>query len=104
MFTNTKIALAAGLVLSAASATLANDIDVNPSSAQSAREWTEYVGQKPTHGNAFASNTYDSPDWAPIYAGSTIRSEPTASAYERNSEAPARVPGSRLSHKTDRQR
>ena len=55
MFTNTKIALAAAFVLGAASAALANDIDVNPSSAQSAREWAQYLGQK--HENAFASNT-----------------------------------------------
>jgi hypothetical protein len=55
VFTNTKIALAAVFVLGAASAALANDIDVNPSSAQSAREWAQYLGQK--HENAFASNT-----------------------------------------------
>ena len=47
MFTNTKIALAVAFVLGAASGALANDIDANPSSAQSAREWA----------NAFASNT-----------------------------------------------
>jgi hypothetical protein len=45
MFTNTKLALAAALILGAASGALANDIDVNPSSAQSAREWAEYLGQ-----------------------------------------------------------
>jgi len=55
VFTNTKIALAAAFVLGAASAALANDIDVNPSSAQGAREWAQYLGQK--HENAFASNT-----------------------------------------------
>jgi hypothetical protein len=49
MFTNTKIALAAALVFGAASAALANDIDVNPSSAQSAREWAEYLGQSQKH-------------------------------------------------------
>jgi hypothetical protein len=43
--TITKIALAAALVLGAASAALANDIETNPSSAQSAREWQEYQGQ-----------------------------------------------------------
>jgi hypothetical protein len=53
----TKIALAAALVLGAASAALANDIDVNPSLAQSAREWAEYLGQKQKHQNAFASDT-----------------------------------------------
>ena len=54
MFTNTKIALAAAFVLGTASAAPANDIDVNPSSAQSAREWARYLGQK--RENAFASN------------------------------------------------
>lgn len=46
MFTNTKIALAAALVLGAASAALANDIETNPSEAQSAREWREFQSQK----------------------------------------------------------
>jgi hypothetical protein len=45
MLTKTKIAVAVVLVLGAASAAFANDIDVNPSSAQSAREWAEYSGQ-----------------------------------------------------------
>jgi hypothetical protein len=45
MFTNTKIALAAALILGTASAALGNDIDINPSTAQSAREWAEYLGQ-----------------------------------------------------------
>jgi hypothetical protein len=49
MFTNTKIALAAALILGAASAALANDIDANPSEAQSAREWTEFLGQNQKH-------------------------------------------------------
>jgi hypothetical protein len=55
VFTNTKIALAAAFVLGAASAALANDIDVNPSSAQGAQQWAQYLGQK--HENAFAYNT-----------------------------------------------
>jgi hypothetical protein len=55
VFTNTKIALAAAFVLGAASAALANDIDVNPSSAQRARQLAQYMGQK--HENAFAYNT-----------------------------------------------
>jgi hypothetical protein len=46
MFTNTKIALAAALVFGAASAALANEIETNPSEAQSAREWREFLGQK----------------------------------------------------------
>jgi hypothetical protein len=41
----TKIALAAALVLGAASAALANDIETNPSTAQSVREWQGYLGQ-----------------------------------------------------------
>jgi hypothetical protein len=57
VFTNTKIALAAAFVLGAASATLANDIDVNPSLAQSARQLAQYLGQKQKHENAFAYNT-----------------------------------------------
>jgi hypothetical protein len=104
MFTNTKIALVATLILGAASAALANDVETNPSSAQSAREWAQYLGQKQQHENRFASNTYDSADWAPVYAGSTIRREPTANAYERDADGFARVPSTRLSHKSDRQR
>jgi hypothetical protein len=50
MLTNTKIVLAAALLLSAGSAVLANDIETNPSTAQSAREWQEYLGQNPGQG------------------------------------------------------
>jgi hypothetical protein len=50
MLTNTKIVLAAALLLSAGSAVLANDIETNPSAAQSAREWQEYLGQNPGQG------------------------------------------------------
>ena len=39
MFNRTMIALAATLTLGATSAALANDIDQNPSTAQSTREW-----------------------------------------------------------------
>jgi hypothetical protein len=57
MFTNTKVALAAVLILGAASAALANDIETSPSTAQSTREWNEYLGQSQKHmGNA--SNSY----------------------------------------------
>jgi hypothetical protein len=38
MFNKTKIALAAALVLGAASAALANDIETNPTEAQAMRE------------------------------------------------------------------
>jgi hypothetical protein len=101
MFTNTKIALAAALIVGAASAALANDVETNPSSAQSAREWAQYLGQNHKHEYTFASNTYDSPDWAPVYSGSTSRREPTAGASERNADEFARVPSAPLSHKTD---
>jgi opacity protein-like surface antigen len=46
MITTTKIALAAALILGAAAAALANDIETNPSTAQSVREWQEFQGQK----------------------------------------------------------
>jgi hypothetical protein len=45
MLTKAKIAFAAVMVLGAGSTAFANDIDVNPSSAQSAREWAVYLGQ-----------------------------------------------------------
>jgi hypothetical protein len=38
MFSKTKIALAAALIVGAASAALANDIDTNPSEGQAMRE------------------------------------------------------------------
>ena len=50
MLTKTKIVLAAALLLSAGSAVLANDIETSPSTAQSAREWQEYLGQNPGQG------------------------------------------------------
>jgi hypothetical protein len=55
MLTKTKIALATALMLGTASAVLANDIETNPSSAQSAREWREFLGQNQTGsaGNAY---------------------------------------------------
>jgi hypothetical protein len=66
MFTSTKIALAAVLMLGAASAARANDIETNPSTAQSEREWREFQGQNQRHmGNVgtgygyFASPTQD---------------------------------------------
>jgi opacity protein-like surface antigen len=62
MITNTKIALAAALVLGAASAALANDIETNPSTAQSVREWNEYLNQSQKHmGNAGTSYGYVGP-------------------------------------------
>jgi hypothetical protein len=49
MFSNSKIALAATLILGAASAALANDVETNPSEAQSAREWAQFLGQNQKH-------------------------------------------------------
>jgi hypothetical protein len=58
MFTNTKIALAAALILGAGSAALANDIETNPSTAQSEREWREYLGQTQKHVDNSAGASY----------------------------------------------
>jgi hypothetical protein len=106
MFSNAKIALTAALILGAAPGALANDIETNPSEAQSAREWAAYLGQ--THGhrheNVFVSNTYDSPDWAPVYAGSTMRHEQRAGAREKSADRYIRVPSWQPSPTTDRPR
>jgi hypothetical protein len=59
MFTHTKFALATAVILGAASAALANDIETNPSAAQSLREWQEFLGQNQKHmGNGGASYGY----------------------------------------------
>ena len=59
MFINTKIALAAALILGSASAALANDIDTAPNAAQSERDWKESLGQNQKRmGNAGASYGY----------------------------------------------
>jgi len=57
MFTKTKIALAAAIVLSSGVVALANEIDTNPSTAQSEREWAEFLGKTNpnTAGTAFGS-------------------------------------------------
>jgi hypothetical protein len=47
MITSAKIALATAFVLGAISAALANDIETNPSTAQSTKEWAEFLGQSP---------------------------------------------------------
>jgi hypothetical protein len=49
MTTSTKIALAAALLLGTASAALANEVETNPSTAQSTREWQEYLNQSSKH-------------------------------------------------------
>jgi hypothetical protein len=106
MFSNAKIALTAALILGAAPGALANDIETNPSEAQSAREWAAYLGQ--THGhrheNVFVSNTYDSPDWVGIYAGPTIRHEPKVGARERSADGYVRAPSWQPSSTTNRPR
>ena len=106
MFSNAKIALTAALILGAASGALANDIETNPSEAQSAREWAAYLGQTHSHKreNVLVSNTYDSPDWAPVYAGPTTRQEPKAGARERSADRYVRVPSWQPSSTTDRLR
>jgi hypothetical protein len=53
MLTKTKIALATALILGTASAALANDIETNPSTAQSAREWQDFLGQTQKGGAAY---------------------------------------------------
>jgi hypothetical protein len=59
MITNTKIALAAALLIGTASAALANEVETNPSTAQSAREWQEFLGQSQHRmGNAGTSYGY----------------------------------------------
>src|SRR5260221_8384013 len=60
MFTKTKFAFAAALILGTASAALAgSDRETNPSEAQSAREWAEFLGQNQKHmGNLNAAKAY----------------------------------------------
>jgi hypothetical protein len=53
MSTKTRIALATALILGTASAALANDVDTSPSTAQSTREWNEFLGQNQNSGNAY---------------------------------------------------
>jgi hypothetical protein len=70
MTNNTKMVLAAALLLGTASAALANDVETNPSTAQSTREWQEYLGQSSKHmgGNSYGyfaspSQRDDSAQW-----------------------------------------
>jgi len=53
MSTKTKIALATALILGTASAALANDIETNPGTAQSVREWNAYLNQSRNGGTAY---------------------------------------------------
>jgi hypothetical protein len=59
MLRTTKIAFVTALVIGVASVAQANDIDTSPSTAQSAREWQEYLGQTQKHqGNAGTGYNY----------------------------------------------
>ena len=51
--------------------------------------------------NAFAANNYDSSDWAPMYAGPSVGSEPKVDVRTKNTERFVPAPSERLSHKTD---
>jgi hypothetical protein len=51
--TKTKIALVTALILGTASAALANDVDSNVSTAQSSREWRDFLNQNQNPGNAY---------------------------------------------------
>jgi hypothetical protein len=98
MFNNTKFTLAAALVLGAASAALANDIDVNPSSTQSAREWAQYLGHKQKHESAFAANACPElegyPDCHPDGSASWAQYS-TASEFMAHKKSPAKFKGMR---------
>jgi hypothetical protein len=59
MISTKRFALATALILAAGSAALANDIETNPSTSQSVREWQEFLGQNQKHmGNAGTSYGY----------------------------------------------
>ena len=77
MTITTKIALAAALAFGAASAALANDIETNPSGAQSAREWQEYLGQTQKHAGS-AATSYGYAGW------STQQDEPSSGKRSRS--------------------
>jgi hypothetical protein len=104
VFTNTKIALAAAFVLGAASATLANDIDVNPSLAQSARQLAQYLGQKQKHENAFAYNTCPAlegyPDCHPDDGASSSLYSTTGEVRAQRT-SPAKFKGTRRERKPE---
>jgi hypothetical protein len=96
MFTNTKIAIAAALVLGAASAAVANDIDVNPSSTQSAREWAQYLGYEQKHEITLASNTCPAlegyPDCHPD-GGASWAQYSTTGEFMAHKKSPAKFKG-----------
>jgi hypothetical protein len=78
MWNTSTLALVATLILGSASATLAT--------------------------NAFAANNYDSSDWAPMYAGRTIGSEPKVEVHTKNNERLVLGTSWQLSRKTDNPR
>ena len=88
MFSKTKLVIATALVLGAASAALANDIETNPSEAQSAREWAQYLGQQQKPQKAFAPRTYQSLDRATVSASPIIRRRPKAAEQAHASTVP----------------
>jgi len=61
MIINTKIALAAAFILGAASAAYANEVETNPSEAQSAREWREFLGQNQKHTGKIGTGYFAAP-------------------------------------------
>jgi hypothetical protein len=71
VFIHAKIALSAFLILFAASAAMANDLETSPAGTQSARKWSDYPDHTQTRGKAVASNSYDGPDWERV-SGSAI--------------------------------
>jgi hypothetical protein len=54
--------------------------------------------------SAFAANNYDSSDWAPMYSGPIVGTEPKASIDTRNTGRFIPGPRWQLSHRTDRPR
>jgi hypothetical protein len=88
MFSKTSVVLATSLTLGAASAALANDIETDPSEAQSAREWAQYLGEKQKPQNAFAPSSYQSLDRASISASSIIRRGAKATGQTHVSSVP----------------
>jgi hypothetical protein len=81
MFTKTKAALAAALVLGTASAALADD-------AQGMRQWVDFVAQSQKPQNAFAPRSYESLDRASVSASRTIRRTPKAAGPAHVSTVP----------------
>jgi hypothetical protein len=88
MFSKTKLVIATALILGAASAALANDIETNPSEAQSAGEWAHYLGQKQKPQKAFAPRSYQSLDRSTVSASPIIRRGAKAAEQAHASTVP----------------